>query len=255
MAEINRNIPLSVRTALRQEAHFGCCECGNPILDFHHIVPWVEVKQHNTEHMIALCPTHHRDIAKRSREHAYGLKKSPYNKRVGRFQGELATDKEKPSFIMGTNTFVRTPVIFSYYGTPIFSYRIFGGQNLISTYLPDQDFWPEIEIIDNDIVARSSSFWDIEFATNYVRFRKGRGDIFLEIDFRGEDALVSGSFYIGDQHFRFSPKATNFAGVSIRHCTMIDCAGGFFYGDDQHRLIRPNFAMIRPRGFLTRKKA
>ena len=123
--------------------------------------------------------------------------------------------KKKPSFIMGTNTFIKTPIILSFYDQALIKYRIDQGQSLISVFLPDADYWPEIEIIDNDIVANGNAFWDIQFSTNYLRLRKRKGESFLEIDLRGEDAKVAGNFIVGGENFMFSPQATNFAGVKI----------------------------------------
>ncbi|MBU5337278.1 hypothetical protein [Intestinibacter bartlettii] len=39
-------IPNPLKRELRQEAHFGCVNCGNPIIEYHHITPWSEVKEH-----------------------------------------------------------------------------------------------------------------------------------------------------------------------------------------------------------------
>ena len=31
-------IPEIVKRQVRQEAGFGCCKCGNPIFEYHHII-------------------------------------------------------------------------------------------------------------------------------------------------------------------------------------------------------------------------
>lgn len=136
MSALKRYIPLPVRIRLRQESFFGCAECGNPILDYHHIIPWAEKHHNDPAHMVALCPTHHREIGKRQRAYAYELKKQPYNKMHGKFRGTLYTEKEKPSFIMGTNTFIKTPIILSFYDQALIKYRIDQGQSLISVFYP-----------------------------------------------------------------------------------------------------------------------
>ena len=253
MSALKRYIPLPVRIRLRQESFFGCAECGNPILDYHHIIPWAKKHHNDPAHMVALCPTHHREIGKRQRAYAYELKKQPYNKMHGKFRGTLYTEKEKPSFIMGTNTFIKTPIILSFYDQALIKYRIDQGQSLISVFLPDADYWPEIEIIDNDIVANGNAFWDIQFSTNYLRLRKRKGESFLEIDLRGEDAKVAGNFIVGGENFMFSPQATNFAGVKISNSRVENCGTGFAYGSSKLRLIRPNYAMLKPEHFFSLK--
>ncbi|PCJ05934.1 MAG: hypothetical protein COB16_14725 [Rhodobacteraceae bacterium] len=254
MSEPKRYIPLPIRVQLRKEAYFGCVECGNPILDYHHIIPWSEVRHNEPEHMLAVCPTHHREISKRPRNYAYDKKKNPFNASIGKFRGELVTDKARPSFIMGTNTFISTPNIFTYYTLPIIKYRIENDQSLLSVFIPDQHFWPEIEIVDNDIVANSSIFWDIEFSSNYLRFRKKEGETSLEIDLRGAAALVSGSLSIDGNRFRFSATKTNFGGAVIKNSTFENCGCGIGFGDNKYRLLRPNYAMRRPQRVMQRVK-
>ena len=39
-----RDIPDRIKRQLRQEAGFGCCKCGFPIYDYHHIVEFSEEK-------------------------------------------------------------------------------------------------------------------------------------------------------------------------------------------------------------------
>lgn len=58
---MNRTPPAHIRRLLRKEVNFGCPieGCGIPYLTYHHFdPPWREKEHHNTEGMIALCPTH-----------------------------------------------------------------------------------------------------------------------------------------------------------------------------------------------------
>lgn len=248
-----RYIPAAVRRQLRQEANFGCARCGIPILQYHHIIPWEEEEHNRVEDMVALCGTCHQILGKLSRKVAYDLKKSPFNAKKGRLKGLLGTDRPKPSFVMGTNTFINTPVIFSFFGLPIFQYEIADGQSLISAYIPKSDFSPEVEIIRNDVVVDTTNFWDIEFKTNTLLIKRKQRDRYLMIDLRKEHALVAAKLEIGGHYFEFTDKKTNFAGSQYLNCTAIDCAGGFRFGNDDERLIPPNFAMRYPRAALIKR--
>lgn len=244
---MKRYIPVAVRRQLRREAHFGCAICGSPILDYHHIIPWSEKQHHDPEHMVALCPTHHRSVGSMKRAQQYRIKAEPINAATGVVRGYLTTDKDQPSFVLGSNTFVRTPVVFSYYKQPIFSYTIREGQSLISAYIPRSDFWPEIKIIENDFFVEIGDLWDIVFQNNFLRLQRKRADSFFEINLKGPDASVSASFTIEKKRFEFSPTGTTVGGgAQVRNCTFSNSAAGIGYGDGRHRLLLPNYAMAHP---------
>jgi len=52
--DANRTIPVDIKRQLRQEANFGCCKCGVPILEYHHIKPYHDVKTHDANDMMVL---------------------------------------------------------------------------------------------------------------------------------------------------------------------------------------------------------
>ena len=52
--------PADVKRELRQEVNFGCAICGAPLLEYHHIIPYSEAEHHDPDHMVAVCPNHHR---------------------------------------------------------------------------------------------------------------------------------------------------------------------------------------------------
>ncbi len=51
--------PEPVARQLCQEAGFGCCKCGVPIIEYHHIIKWSVDQHFRPEDMMVLCPTHH----------------------------------------------------------------------------------------------------------------------------------------------------------------------------------------------------
>ncbi|WP_296420308.1 HNH endonuclease [Pseudooctadecabacter sp.] len=248
-----RFIPTSIRRQLRQEAGFGCAQCGNPLIEYHHIIPWSESKVHRPEHMVALCGTCHTSIGKLQRSVAYRLKAAPKNIKDGKIHGLLGTDKAQPSFVLGTNTFIRTPDVFRYFGRTIFKYDVREGQHLISAYLPRDDFWPELRIVENDMTMDTAKFWDVEFRTNYFRVQRKTRETFLEIDLRGEHAKVAADFSIRGQRFIFDDEQSSIGSSSIQNSTMIDCGAGISFGDRGERLMLPNYAQHHSRVGLLRE--
>ncbi len=83
-----RYIPIRVRRALRSEANFRCAICRNAHpLEMHHIIEYSEIKHHDPEKMLAICPTCHtlcglgKISLKEQRERKKQLKRGVYNDR------------------------------------------------------------------------------------------------------------------------------------------------------------------------------
>jgi len=245
--EVTRRIPDGIRRQLRQEVFFGCAQCGSPILDYHHIVEFAEKPHHNPDHMIALCPTCHRKLGKMRPDHCYKLKSNPHNKRKGKIRGELGSNADTTSFLVGSCTYIDNPVVFSYYERPIIQYLIEGGQALLDIYIPKEDMWPDILVDKNDLLVNSNDKWDVVFRTNFLRVQKEYGSTYFQIDLRKEVAEIEGKFSILGEKFVFSPKETNFRGLNITKGTFVGNRGaGIAVGDGIHKLHWPNYGMARP---------
>ncbi len=241
-----RTPPAPVRRLLRQEAFFGCAKCGSPILEYHHIVPFAELAHHNPDHMIALCRNCHQSLGKMRRERCYELKANPRNKREGKIRGELGTDVDTTSFLVGSCTYIDTPIIFSYFETPIIRYSIEDGEALLDIYIPKEDMWPDILVQKNDLIVNSGDKWDIDFRTNFLRVQKRRGSTYFQIDLRKEVAEIAGQFSIRGQKFMFNPASANIGGATISGGKFVDCGAGIAIGDNKRKLHWPNYGMARP---------
>jgi hypothetical protein len=250
---VGRKIPTGIRRKLRQEAFFGCAKCGSPILQYHHIVQFAKKQHHDPDHMIALCPTCHQSLGKMRRERCYALKANPFNKRSGMIRGELGTDNDTTSFLVGSCTYVDTPIVFAYYETPIIRYSIEDGQALLDIYIPKGDMWPDILVEKNDLMVNSGGKWDIDFRTNFLRVQKEHGSTYFQIDLRKEVAEIAGKFSIRGECFEFNPSSTNIGGASIRGGSFVRCGAGIGVGDGKHKLYWPNYAMASPKAVFISK--
>lgn len=163
---MSRALPVNVARQLRQEAGFGCAVCGCPIIEYHHIIPWAERQHFEPEHMVVLCPTHHRELGKLPRRLCYEAKKAPRNIRENRLEGLLGGNNNAKGIKFGSTTFEEGyPLVYAFQH-PIISYHRIDGQYLINLFVPDRNFWPEIEIRSNQISSRPSLFWAIIYLTN-----------------------------------------------------------------------------------------
>ena len=90
-----RPTPEPIARQLRQEAGFGCCRCGYPIVQYHHIIPYAEDHHFRPEDMMALCPNCH-DAANNVRNHRRAAKtpqiSRPHNLKRGYAAGLLTVN-------------------------------------------------------------------------------------------------------------------------------------------------------------------
>lgn len=243
---ISRTIPSEIAQKLRAEAGFGCAVCGHPILEYHHIIPWAERKHYEVEHMVALCRNHHQELGKQSKKVSYAAKQSPINIKNKRFKGYLVTNRQDQALMLGNTRFIGVENAVTFYEVPLFGHRIVDGEIRVNCFIPSDEFFPDIEVKNNNLAAMTDGFWDIEFKSNYVKFRRKKGEIFLSMDFRKDDVEISGRFSIAGRYFHFSPSRCDFGGRRIEGLTIEGFGTGIAHGDGRTRLLRPNFAMRDP---------
>src|SRR5437867_1684432 len=56
--------PPAVALRLRKEAGFGCCKCGFPVVQYHHIIEYANDPHFRPEDMMALCARCHEEATK-----------------------------------------------------------------------------------------------------------------------------------------------------------------------------------------------
>ena len=113
--EPRKAIPAGVARQLRQEAGFGCCKCGVPILQYHHIVEWAEDQHYRSEDMMVLCPLHHDQATKGAMPEAEQrvLKTTPFNIERGHARGLLEVKQDYCAADLGSITMVGEGVFLS----------------------------------------------------------------------------------------------------------------------------------------------
>jgi len=83
---LSREIPASVKRALRQACGYGCVICGCAIYQYEHVDPeFAEAKEHDPERMALLCGSCHDQKTRglRSQETVMRARRSPVAKREG----------------------------------------------------------------------------------------------------------------------------------------------------------------------------
>lgn len=216
--DMGRIPPMGVKRELRREVNFGCAICGAPLLEYHHIIPYSEVEHHDPDHMVALCPNHHRlsDDGAISRSELYEYKVEPSNSEVVEY--DFYFDPDSPVIPLGSNI-----VEIGSFGR----YRIIqvGDQPIISVYYTDHriefdvNFYDKSDeliavITDNEWWANTEEFWDIKYQSNRLKLWNEKHEIGFESEYHPEDSMISfrGRFLYNGKEFIIYPKSIKFPG-------------------------------------------
>lgn len=192
--------PQPVKRQLRREAGFGCCKCGVPILQYHHIIRYADEQHYRPEDMMALCPTCHFEatVGAMSEKTQRQLKARPYNIVHGRAGGLLTVNQTRAAAQIGSNIVAGDHALLVVQRFPLLSLR-YGedSQLLISVTLLDDDDAVLARVIDNEWVSGDASAWDIEASFQRLVIREGPGLVRLSLDLRTDPFVLTGKFKKG----------------------------------------------------------
>lgn len=230
------DVPNSVKRILRQEAGFGCCKCGRPIYEYHHIVPYADDHHFRPDDMMVLCPYCHGEVG-------YGLldedeqrrhKANPYNIVHGLAQGPLALQQRTLAIALGTTEFVGDGTFIRVDNHPLLSLSLSGdGRLQVSVELNDHDGNLLALIDKNEWITGDPHPWDVEYGGRWLIIRRRQGEISLHVDARPSVVSVRGSLWYKRQHFvineagiRFNdtamqPEQRNIGGVGVANLCVV----------------------------------
>lgn len=212
-----RDIPLPIRRSLRQEAGFGCCFCGHPFIEYHHIVDFAVRPTHVIADMMAVCPIHHHQCTVGALDvgQQRAAKASPFNILRGMVDGQLVTPSTVIAIAAGTNEFIGAGFKFLVDDEPLVGIRSDINRRLLlssTLYSPDDELL--LQVHDNEWLAGDPLPWDLEYRYNYLRLRSKLRKIDLELDARQTPLSVSGSLWRKGHAFTITPQALTCDGLA-----------------------------------------
>ncbi len=154
------DIPEPVKLRLRQEAGFGCCFCGNPIIQYHHIVERAKEEHNRPEDMMVVCPMRHDAITKGAvvESEQRAAKSRPINIDRGLVDGVLSVSQDYCAIELGSNVVAGEIVIFRVNHEPLLVIGVKDGRLSIDLMLYDSDGHLLVMIVDNEwVLWRPSS--------------------------------------------------------------------------------------------------
>lgn len=179
--------PDPIKRQLRQEAGFGCCKCGHPIFQYHHIIPFHEEEHFRPEDMMVLCPNCHDEATQgaMTEKEQRKYKSQPYNTKRGHAEGMLKMHGNQLVIKIGNNYFVGGGSIIQVDGIDLIRLDLNSEGSLeLTAYLYDEQDNLLVTIERNEWVSGSITPWDIEYKYRLLRIRKHKGSVDLTIDAR-----------------------------------------------------------------------
>jgi len=211
-----RYIPAPVRRQLRQESGFGCCLCGNPVFQYHHIVEFSVASRHEPSDMMTLCPNHHHEatVGALTEPEQRTAKAGPVNIKAGYADGLLKITSMGVAVHVGSNDLVGRGFKFVVDGEPLLALdEDEAGRLLLSLDLYDKDDRLLLSIYENEWISGDPLPWDIEFGHRWLRLRRKRGEVNLDINAKQEPVVLSGTLRRRGQEFGMRPDMLTFNGV------------------------------------------
>jgi hypothetical protein len=177
--------PPDVMRQLRQEAGFGCCICGKPIIDYHHILGWQRTGN-DPDHLMILCTEHHREATNKaiSEEEQRAWKARPTNIERGYVDGLLKIT-ERPLVVTTRHVSFVGPFRYVVDGEDILVIEADdAGRMFVTLSLYDEDDNLLCHISRNHWISGDPTPWDIQFGANVLTLRTASHRVPLDINAR-----------------------------------------------------------------------
>jgi hypothetical protein len=231
-------VPAAIKRQLRQESGFGCCICGLPIYQYHHVVPWEDEHHMRPEDMMLLCPNHHDAATKGALTEAQqrSAKSDPHNISEGLVTGHLAVNQPYLAVVIGGVLMVGDGPLIAVDDEPVLVTRP-GTENVLelSARLYDEGDRLIAEIEDNEWIAGDPLPWDMESDHQRLLLRSALYKVTLDVDARKEPVRLRGRLWRHGRAVNLRPSGVQIgaaeAGVSfadlgiVRAGLNVDTAG------------------------------
>lgn len=204
------DIPAAMKRALRQEAYFGCVICGNPIIEYHHIIPYCEVKTHEKDNLVVLCPTHHHraNMGEIYKEMVIQKKNDPFNKIKNDTKYDFLLREFKDLIVKaGGNLFREQKKILGCDGQPLITVDEDNcGNALLNVYFFDENNKKIAQITNNEwCVYDIEDLWDVKYSPGHLIIQKRERKILLELKVKENIVELRADMYFNGKLISIKP--------------------------------------------------
>lgn len=209
--KLHSDVPKPLKRLVRQEAGFGCCKCGHPIFEYHHIVRGSE----DPQDIMILCPICHHEatVGAMTEEEQRFYKSHPYNIEKGYVEGKLKVNQKLPVVLIGTNQFIGKGDFILVDQESLLSLKINSDKLELSVKLYNQNDQLLVHIENNEWISGDPMPWDLESSFQWLKIRHKLRDIALEVNAKKFPIIIHADFWRKGQNFKLSPNQILFNGI------------------------------------------
>lgn len=181
------NIPEKVKREVRQACGFGCCICGEIATDYEHIVPYAEVRIHESSNLALLCSAHHSEVTRGRLSKAVVLnaRKSPVGLRHKNPKYFLSLTAQNSLKIGGNMFHLGDRQIWSpleVFGDCPMTIEIISGIPVVTAQFFDHQGKLSLFINQNVIEVIASKNWDVRLQGTNFEVWHGRSRKYLHLN-------------------------------------------------------------------------
>lgn len=203
-----RGTPEIVKRQLRQEAGFGCCRCGHPFIEYHHIIPFAEDAHFRPEDMMVLCASCHHlcTTGAMLESHQRALKARPKNIVDNALRGQLWVNATELRVEFAGGVAINTPQLLQIGASRVLGARLSDdGRVLISAQVHDPNGVEIATLTDNEWSLSPSDVWDFEVRPQQAIVRSAARQVSFNVDCRNDRLQVSGIWHWRGKRVAFTP--------------------------------------------------
>jgi hypothetical protein len=228
MIERRPPTPESVKLQLRQEAGFGCCFCGHPFIDYHHIIPWAEDNHFRPEDMMVVCSNCHGNCRNNNaipEAQQRRAKHTPKNIVDNEMRGKLFVNTERLEVHLGNSVAIDTPILLAIAGKICLQARLEAetGRVLLSAKFQNSSGVSVGELNANEWSIRPNALWDFECRQQFAKARSELGNILFEVDTRNDVVNIRGKWAIENKRVEFSNQGVLIGNTRIGQMKSVSC--------------------------------
>lgn len=213
-------IPEEIKRQLRQEAGFGCCFCGFPFCDYHHINPWARKNEHDPNDLMYVCPNHHRECGQDaySEDEQRSVKSTPANVQAGLTYGHLHIGSSPLHIHIGSNNIVSTPIIFASSNNRAAYLRCEKNEfDILELTMelraPDGTLVGAIE--KNDWIFGVDAIWDLQAQSKKIKCNLASRRVLLNLDASRSPIVLTGNWKFGSSSVSATPSQLKVDGLEL----------------------------------------
>lgn len=219
MAKSRPQPSADVKRELRKRAGYGCCRCGLPVYQYHHIVPWHIEEHFRVEDMMVLCPTCHDAATKGSLTEARQrqFQENPHNIEKGYASGDLLVGQQYVALDFGGVLLVGDGSSISVDGEDLLRISLSNeGELELSIELRDESGRTLATIEKNEWISGDPSLWDMTSDHDRLKIWSARRKIALELNARSTPVTLRADLWAKGQLIRMNSAGISWDGEIIQ---------------------------------------